>query len=110
VLYFILCDMLLLCIVLHCIVLYCMYCIVLSCIVVHCHRVLTNLHNNNNNNNNNKEGCLGIDVLQIYCSHHEGVQGSCSVAPLVLIFVTRWMCVVSKKPRPLYPRGKNSRK
>jgi hypothetical protein len=40
VLYFILCDMLLLCIVLHCIVLYVLY--FLSCIVAHCHRVLTN--------------------------------------------------------------------
>ena len=28
---------------------------------------------------------------QIHSSRHEGVQGSCSVAPLVLNLVTRWM-------------------
>ena len=84
------------------IALYCVALTVLYCPALHCSTLPRGLNtfsvnnNNNNNNNNNKERSLGIDVHQIHCSRHEGVQRSFIVAPLVLNLVTRWMCVVSK--------------
>ena len=107
------CCYVILCDVCYCIELYCIapYCIVLYFRVLNCSTLPPfAVNNNNNNNNNNKDRCLGIDVYQNHCLRHEGVQGSWSVAPRVLNRFTRWMCVISIKPWPLYSRGNNSSK
>jgi hypothetical protein len=40
---------------------------------------------------------------------HEGVLWSGGIAPRILDFGTRWRCVVSFTPRPIYPQGNSLR-
>jgi hypothetical protein len=42
-----------------------------------------------------------------WAPHHEGVLGSGSAAPLILVLGTRWRWMVSFTPRLRYPHGKN---
>lgn len=38
------------------------------------------------------------------CPLHEDIRGSGSKAPVFLKLGTRWKCIISFTPRPLYPR------
>jgi len=44
-----------------------------------------------------------------YAPRHEGMWGSGDIAPLIRNLGTRWMCVVSFRPRPRYSQGKSLR-